>query len=385
MKFTTKLTYPSIVAALALAAVGCQSSPEDSSGIKYGEDFIVFEAEASVDPIPEKWVIRREGNYGYEDIKSDIPSVGGTYLEYVGGANTGGGIDVGVDVLRYKFTPKVSGSYVLTGRMAQQLHQLDGEAQKDWCNDVFVKMEGNFTSGNDVTPLEVLQNWNKFYGRGYNEWGTFVRGDVNHAKYMMEYNLTAGEEYTFSISARSKGIAIDYMILSMAPLKIIEAEDLAANNPEQYRPDGVESGKYSSVSFDKFAGWGGDYADASIDRWRMVLQIADRLKWGVAETTFKGKSGKYDVTLNTMLESDGESEFKVYIDGKLIGDVTNDRVYGTDIKDYTPVAHKIGDGKISVKSGSTIRVEFSSATNGLVPEGDVTATSRGRWQSIVFE
>lgn len=384
MKLSTKISNLSQLAALSLLLTGCISE-SDSSGIKYGEDFIVFEAEASIDAIPENWVIRREGNVGYEAIKSPIPSVAGTYIEYVGGTSSGLGVDAGIDVLRYKFTPKVSGIYSLSGRMGQQLNQPEGEARKDWCNDIYVKMEGNFTSGNDETPLEVLQEWNKFYGRGYNAWGSFAQGDVGHTKYSMDYNLTAGEEYIFSMSGRSTGVTIDYMIFSIAPIKAVTAEDFAANNSETMRPDGVESGKYSSISFDQFTGWGGDFADATIDKRRRVLQMPSRLKWGAAETTFKGKSGRYDVTLNTMLESDGESEFKVYVDGNLIGEVVNTRSYGTDIEDYTPAAHKIGDGKVSVKSGSIIRVEFSSATNGMVPEGELTATSRGRWQSIVFE
>ncbi len=142
---------------------------------------------------------------------------------------------------------------------------------------------------------------------------------------------------------------------------------------------------YYAVEFEQFDNWQGtDFVDATIDNYRKALQIAQRLEWGAAETTYTGESGKVNITLNTMLESDGESEYIVYIDGQKIGEVTNPRTFGTETKDYTISPNLLTEKRIKIKKGATIRVEFSSATNGLVPEGDLTATSRGRWSSVVI-
>jgi hypothetical protein len=99
-------------------------------------------------------------------------------------------------------------------------------------------------------------------------------------------------------------------------------------------------------------------------------------KFAAAEAKFKGKSGTYDLVLDALTETDGESSYRVLIAGRKIGEATNPET----AKDYEVASHRFEN--ISIKTGDTIRVEFSSASNGKIPEGDAFAFSRGRWRSL---
>ncbi|MFR9545391.1 MAG: hypothetical protein SNJ29_07410 [Rikenellaceae bacterium] len=343
------------------------------------KDFIAFEAESAQIPKDGSWAVHYDGSKKFDQIFGMAPVSNGAYIECVSGPISGGGVKGGVGTLKYTFTPKESGVYYLSARMAQQLIQ-DGEVSRgDLCNDVYVKMEGDFQSGND-TSIEVLKNWNKYYGRGFNAWGSLLNIEAEHKHSKPVYELKAGEEYTLYISARSKGVCIDYFVLTQEPIALVAKRDIAFTHP--YAHPQVNTIVYKSVDFEKISDWGDDFVDAKIDNKRGVLQIADRLKWGAAETEYSGESDKFNIVLNTMLESDGESTFKVYINGKKVGEVTNPCIHATETVDYTIQQYTLTKKPIKIKSGSTIRVEFCSATNGKVPEGKLTATSRGRWRSI---
>jgi len=101
-------------------------------------------------------------------------------------------------------------------------------------------------------------------------------------------------------------------------------------------------------------------------------------KFGAAETTFTGKPGVYDVTLTTMAETDGESTYKLRIDGKLVGEFTNPK---TSV-DYKPTRKTWK--KVTVGKEAKIRVEFNSATNSKTQQGSRKAYARGRWTTLTF-
>lgn len=203
--------------------------------VSVGEDFIAIEADASITPLGKGWRLVKSGDKDYTQICGTMQAVNGTYIEYMSGTVNGAGVDVGQDVLTYKFTPKSSGEYYLTGRMAQQLNQADGVARTDQCNDVFVKLEGDYTSASEASQ-EILGSWNKWFGRGFNAWGAFTMLDVQHKKYKPIYNLKAGVEYTLYISGRSTGVCIDYILLSKAPVIVTGRKDLSTHNDVRLRP-----------------------------------------------------------------------------------------------------------------------------------------------------
>ena len=97
-----------------------------------------------------------------------------------------------------------------------------------------------------------------------------------------------------------------------------------------------------------------------------------------AEAGFTGESGPYDITLTTMAETDGESTYKLFIGGKLVGQFTNPRTS----EDYKPTLKTWNN--VEVDKGATIRVEFNTATNSKDMQGDRKAYARGRWISLTL-
>ena len=115
------------------------------------------------------------------------------------------------------------------------------------------------------------------------------------------------------------------------------------------------------------------------DKDRKALAInagAHQNKFAAAEAKFKGKPGKYDLVLNALTETDGESSYRVLVAGKKVGEATNPETK----KDYQVAQHRFNG--IELLIDDTIRVEFNTASNGKIPEGDAFAFSRGRWRSI---
>lgn len=121
-----------------------------------------------------------------------------------------------------------------------------------------------------------------------------------------------------------------------------------------------------------------------IDKNRKAIAInAVKFKneYAAVNYPFHGESGTYNLELRTLAELDGESKYRIAINGQLLeGTKTNPRIFGTGIADYAPAIHVWKTVKL--EKGDVIRVECSSETNGKIPEGDITAYSRGRFTGI---
>lgn len=100
--------------------------------------------------------------------------------------------------------------------------------------------------------------------------------------------------------------------------------------------------------------------------------------WAAARTTFTGVTGTYDITLTTLTEIDGESNYRMLVNGNLVGTFQNP----VSATDYAPATKKWTS--IMVNNGDQIQVEFQAHTNGTIPEGDGTAYARGRWTDLAF-
>lgn len=152
--------------------------------------------------------------------------------------------------------------------------------------------------------------------------------------------------------------------------------DEAASNPKIAKPDsGVElkaTRDFNFVEADEFVA---GYVDKARDAFAIdAAKFRDR--FAAAESTFKEKSGIYDLLLTTLTETDGESTYQVFVNGELIGKVQNP---GSK-NDYDAIRHRFNS--VNLKTGDTIRVTFNSASNGKIPEGDGFAFARGRWRSL---
>ncbi len=97
------------------------------------------------------------------------------------------------------------------------------------------------------------------------------------------------------------------------------------------------------------------------------------------EVPAKLPSKALNMQLVTLSEIDGESSYRVFINDQLIGEFTNAE---TTI-DYSENTFDLG--LQSLKQGDTIHVEANAVTNGKIPEGDITAFSRGRWRALVLQ
>ncbi|MGB0372306.1 MAG: PKD domain-containing protein, partial [Opitutales bacterium] len=125
----------------------------------------------------------------------------------------------------------------------------------------------------------------------------------------------------------------------------------------------------------------------TVDGARNALQIdatveENRGPFARATTTFFGEAGSYDVTIATIGEYDGESQYRFYVNGVQVGTtVTNDSTN----QGFDPQTHVIATG-VQIPAGATLAVESNAASNGEVLEGDPPepAWARGRWTGLSF-
>lgn len=364
------------------AYANIKSGTIEASEVTVGDDFIAFEAEATNSSLG-KWVIRTPEDPNYIPGDQDVDPINDTYLEYTGSDPGGLGVAKGTDELVYKFTPKTSGVYRLTGRMIQNL---DGEAW-DKCNDIYIKMEGDFTSGNDVST-DVLKWWCKFYGRGKEKWGSFAKGEPSHGTLKhMEYDLTAGVEYTFSISGRSQRCGIDYFLFFLkgtADITYGENLDPAVENDEKYRPGpkGPCAPDIILSAVDMFKNINVDgFKPAYVHTAKNALAInAAQYKgeWAAANMTFEEAADVYHVTITTLKELDGESSYRLVVNGSVVSTYQNPET----TVDYEPSTYTWKN--VIINNGDVIQIEFNSHSNGKIPENGGFAYSRGRWTQLAL-
>lgn len=223
------------IAVILLTLVSLQKTSAQSN-IKYGPDYVVFEAEDfNVDtPVlhQSKWTLRQPGDPDYLKYLTNPGAspapINDNYLEFTG-------VWQGPDSeLTYKFTCPKTGSYRLGMRMHCPLR--NGELA-DKRNDVFIKLEGNYTSGNSNLSKTDLETLHKFYGRGPNNWGSCLTLEIHGKGHQRPiYNLIEGEEYTFTMKGRSNGASYDYIAFYTYSTWLNQNTDLALQLPAEIQP-----------------------------------------------------------------------------------------------------------------------------------------------------
>ncbi|MEM1062398.1 MAG: hypothetical protein AAGJ97_08730 [Planctomycetota bacterium] len=98
--------------------------------------------------------------------------------------------------------------------------------------------------------------------------------------------------------------------------------------------------------------------------------------YAAAEWTSTAEIKDCRLSLTTLTETDGESRYRVFVDGVLLKEFQNPETE----TDYAP--HVADLGVVDLSVGTVIRVECKPDTNGKIPEGDGTAWSRGRWTKL---
>lgn len=375
----------------------------DCDGYTYGENWVVFESDVTLSDL-DLWVKRTPDDAHYMEGTRTYGPLGEDYLEFTGNDENGGSAK---SPLIYKFTAPKTATYTMSMRLLQNLEG----AEWDKSNDVWVKLDGNFTSANAFST-DALKHDHKFYGRGKDNWGAGVRleGHIDGTKTYAtaKYNLVEGEEYTFTMSGRAQRTCIDYIIFFESSLnfQVAEEVDIASENDSKYWPD-TECGDNGpgptpvtcqtilSKDFDILSGITGyDPANLaaipnspanSANVGEMVLGCGGdngETRPCAAEEVYTGPSADFFFTLDAMAEPDGECTYEVYVNGNKVGEKQTSRIYGTNTPAYTVESLPINSTAYKVNTGDVIRVTFNQVSNELVPEGEHFATARGRWRGI---
>lgn len=101
-------------------------------------------------------------------------------------------------------------------------------------------------------------------------------------------------------------------------------------------------------------------------------------KYAASTKVFDGASSYYNLMLTTLTEEDGESTYRIKLNGKLVGESQNPETTA-DMQAYTHTFKNV-----LVLNGDVIQIESNTHSNGKIPEGDAFAFARGRWRSISF-
>lgn len=240
-----------------------ETEPVTVDGIKIGPNYIVFEPEVTKSDLG-LWVLRKKGETGYypdtdsfKTTEGEVPALNNTYLEFTGNNLNGGEAK---SPLKYSFICPKTAKYRLTMRMLQSLEKCavgtnhcanDGYEKGDKRNDLWFKIEGDFTSASTFPTEEIKKN-HKFWGRGVRKWGSIhkMEGHINgvskHADVIV--NFKEGEEYTLTISGRAQGCSIDYILFYEKDLETKQGSEFTIENhtdlaivlPQYLQPDVVD-------------------------------------------------------------------------------------------------------------------------------------------------
>ena len=327
--------------------------------------YVVLEAEST--DMVGKW------------IELDSPTVNGTngftgngYIRYTGNTEVNGPAN---DVLTYKIRINNPGNYKLIIRGLEAPIET-GEGDK--ANDCYVRMVGQ--SGN-------LGKFNKhvLLGNSY-QWSWNVKAEFSHHTFTQPiYNLSAGV-HEFQVAGRSKNFFIDRFVL-YKDLTDNQAKDLSLENiydPEDPE-DPVDSIAYNATSdFSNItAGTVPYYKDNNNNALAIDASNTNyRNKFARAQRTFDGATGTYDVKIITLTEEDGESTYRLLVNGAIVKTYQNPYIGPGSSKYMGANSHTWSS--VALNNGDTIAIESNTHTNGEIAEGSGTAWSRGRWRSIEF-
>ncbi|MFY0624946.1 MAG: hypothetical protein JXR07_01545 [Reichenbachiella sp.] len=99
--------------------------------------------------------------------------------------------------------------------------------------------------------------------------------------------------------------------------------------------------------------------------------------FATAEMVFEEEESVYDFSITTMLEVDGESSYRLLINGEVIGNVTNPEKSGENI-----FVHSFGQSIL--KPGDTIRIQANNHSNKKYMNGSQLSYARGRWSKLIL-
>jgi len=317
---------------------------------------------------------------------------GSGYLQFLGNTFETG---PATSPLEYTFKINQAGLYYLHMHCAKETH----DGRTDVANDCYVRVVGDYNAGpgphdshGDNASLSLLQSNTKYFGGATDSWkwedgeaSSGGNGNLDpggHAnKRVAVYDFKAGETYTLVVSGRSKFFRINRLMFRHTSVSKSAAQNLS--NPEsglvtstpEYTYDATEDfPSYLSGDVPYYIDNGNDAL--AID----ASNVSYRDRFARASRTFDGASGTYDVTITTLTEEDGESTYRLLVNGSIVGTFENTHIGAGSPLDMQPETHTWSG--IAISNGDTLAIESNTDTNGEIPEGDGTAWARGRWRQI---
>jgi hypothetical protein len=326
---------------------------------------------------------------------------GSGYLQFLGNTFTNG---PATSPLEYSFKINQAGLYYLHMHCAKETH----DGRTDVANDCYVRVEGDYNAGpgphnshGDNASRSLLQSDTKYFGGATDRWkwengqnSSGGNGNLDpggHAnKRVAVYDFKAGETYTLVVSGRSKFFRINRFVFRHASTSSNVAQNLSTAESERETSGGGGASFVYDATTDFPDTTSGDidyYVDNGNDALAIAANIvANRTGFARATRIFDGATGAYDVTITTMTEEDGESVYRLLINGVQVRTFTNPFVYDPPNSPLDLQPHTHTWPAISIANGATIAIESNADSNDLVSEaGDGNppwAWARGRWQQI---
>lgn len=313
--------------------------------------YVVMEMENTQSPLGN-WNLRAPNLEGYP-----AGAIGAGHLEYIGPFREAN------SPLEYRFQINQPGNYALVLRAHKRLLGNPGDQN----NDAYVRMAGDFTSGNPNVPLSALTQDTKLFGGAADGWGKAQRLDGNgaHSEEPI-YNFKAGETYTLTISDRSTRFNIDRIFLhhDSTNLPLSKMASLPESSLVNIIPPTLPSRfdfqapEYSDGPLDGQAGW------MSEDSWF----VADATGAGRTSTSSINEIATFGAPITL---EEGES-FSYSMNFEFLGDISQQingftSTFQTGLKaDRGASAHlpTDSDGQDGRAAGADVNLELQSNGGG---------------------
>lgn len=343
---------------VSLAVVGCliasvvAVAPAQTFYEQNG--LVVVECESV--PPGDQWQ-RLSGN---DNIGSSSRTVAGhtgpACYRFTGNSESSGPV---TGIMDYKINITNAGTYRLYMRgMEAPIESGAG----DQANDCYIKMVGQSGCEGQFTKFVRL-------GSSY-EWTFGIRLECSHHTFSDPYyDLSAGT-HTFQIAGRSKNFLIDRFVLINSAVS--NASPTNTSLPESPTSDtgGGTTPTGCTLNAVDFANKGNFYVD---NNW-LAINPSNHTT-ATATTPFECESGTYDITFHGVGESDGQSEYELFVNGTSVGK------YQVPLSSQ---AFEEGDAynmtwqDVSVNNGDEIKVQ------AWIHSSDGQEYSRGRWLKVEF-
>ncbi len=161
--------------------------------------YVVMEMEKTETNFSQCWTLETtknpEGGGALRQAKCNNPSVGNPQ-----------------NPLKYTFKINSAGVYTLFLKIWKDHKKTNSEPDKS--NDVYVRVEGDFTTGGDAST-EALKQDQKHYGGASDAYAwTGGKLDYDHKKWDSKYTFKAGQTYNLFISARAQHTVVDRILFA---------------------------------------------------------------------------------------------------------------------------------------------------------------------------